>query len=140
MNRLTTADVRMWMRSLLGDTFTTYYINKANKNKQPNDKKLGCYYTKNSLPKLYEVMGGYGTDRTDYFTLLIVGTDDFEESLEMAEKVFEELIKESSKEKLTINNIDIDNIQITTQIEDVSDFENIGLYEFVINFKVVYQH
>lgn len=138
MNRLTTSDIRNWLKGLLGNTFNTYYINRNNKNKQPNQKKLGVYYTKNSLPHLLEVMGGYTEHRDDYFTILIIGTDDYEESLELAEEVFNKFINNNLIEE--INEIRINQIELLTQVQDVSDFDNEGLYEFVINIKVNYQY
>lgn len=138
MNRLTTNDVRNYLREVLGDTFNTYYINKVNKNKNP-EKKLGVYYTKNSLPHVFQCFGGYLSNRTDYFTLLVIGTDNYEESRELGEKVFNTLL-EQKQNKITINNIDISTLELITQLEDVSDFENEGIYEFVINLKVSYKH
>jgi hypothetical protein len=139
MNRLKTDDIRNWLKGLLGDTFNTYYINKVNKNKRPNTNKLGVYYTKNSLPHIYECLGGYEDHRTDYFTLLIIGNDNYEESRELGEKVFETLLTNSFM-TLTINDIVINQIELITQLEDVSDYETEGLYEFVINLKINYNY
>ena len=137
MYRLKTGDIRDWLKNGLGDLFQTYYINKVNKNKQPNNK-LGVYYTKNSLPHIFECLGGYETDRTDYFTLLIIGTDNYEESREKGEEVFEWLLNENLKNPLIINNKRINRLELMTQLEDVSDFDTEGFYEFVINLKVEY--
>lgn len=138
---LTTKDIREWLKSLLpNDAFARYYCNLLDKNNSINNQ-LGIYYTKDKLQHLVIDMGGNIDRRKEGFTILIRGSDNYEESRELAILVASTIYKQYIENiNLEINNIPIYTIDFLTDVVDVSDYEKENVYEFVINIVVCYKY
>lgn len=138
---LTTEDMKNYIKGLLPEgVFNRYYCNLLNKN-NPVDKQVGVYYTKDNLSHI-SVDYGCNIDRyTEGFTILIRGTDNYQESLDLSRLVLTNLYNDYyNKETLKINDINIYTIQFLTDLIDVSDFENENVYEFTINIVICYEY
>ena len=138
---LTTEDMKNYIKGLLPKgVFNRYYCNLLDKN-NPIEKQLGVYYTKDNLQHI-QVDYGCSIDRyTEGFTILIQGTDNYQESLDLSRLVLTNLYNDYyNKETLKINDINIYTIQFLTDLIDVSDFENENVYEFTINIVICYEY
>lgn len=115
--------------------------NNWNVNKLDNKKRenIVFYYLYNTEERRKMYIGSISNSYTDYYTILIHHNENYKESREIAEKIYDFILEMMIKDKLIINNNLIEDIEIITNIQDVSDFEETNLYEFVIQFKMTYK-
>lgn len=135
---LSTYDIRDWLENENKDKLpnTTWNANKYDK-KTHNQSCVYYLYKDKEHRKTY--IGGYSKDITDYFTILIYGNDNFKESRKIAEIIFEYIQNLKFNKNKHIGSYLINSINLLTNIEDVSDYEETNTYEFVIQFEINYE-
>lgn len=113
-----------------------YYRGKLDNKK---NKSLGFYDLKSAA---YEIpVGGPDLKYYDelYVSLLIHWNNNFDDTEEISNKIYYKLIDLYNTKPLIINNYYITQIKMLSNNEDVGTDEK-GIYERVIQFKVVYKN
>lgn len=111
-------------------------VNKLDSKRKEN---IVFYYLYDNAERRKMYIGNISKSIKDYYTILIHWNENYKESRKIAEKIYDFILEMMMKEHLIIENNLVENIEIITNIQDVSDFEETNLYEFVIQIEITYK-